>query len=250
MMTRRPTEERPVSRTPANAQLEKQAAEILRFARERIGPASEQTLTDPARQALVLSRLRAGFDLEDAVLAELHGASATQPRVADEFLAHFLSDLLQMGHRMRSSAVQRFLDTGDLVQSVIGDLWPEIHGVRFETRGRFLAYLAQRMKWKASDRARALKASKRREDRRVDTAPEELGQPSGERGPLTQAAHREDLDRLVVALMRLSEKDREILTMYVKGVPLAEMAETMGLSYDAARMALQRCIRRARRLVP
>src|SRR5262245_49417445 len=97
----------------------RQAMEVLQFARDKLGPSSEALLSDPAVQALVLSRLRHGTDLEDAVLAEAHRAASTDRRVADEFIAYFLADLMKLGHHTRSSALRRFLETGDLVQSVL-----------------------------------------------------------------------------------------------------------------------------------
>ena len=113
----------------------------------------------PADQPAMLAKSRgrgAGaviVDLEDAVLAEVHRVAKTDARVADEFVGYFLSDLMRLGGSALSPGLRRFLDTGDLVQSVLGDLWPELASVRFETRGRFLSYLARRLGWKAGDKA-------------------------------------------------------------------------------------------------
>ncbi len=222
------------------------AADVLRFARAKLGPGAEAMLSDPAAQVLVLSRIRSGFDLEDAVLAEVHRAAADNRRLADEFLAYFLNDLMQLGHRFRSSALERFLDTGDLVQSVVGDLWPNLQSVRFETRGRFLSYLSKRLNWKASDRARRLTAGNRREDRRVDVEPGDLNRESGDPSPSVAAAREEEREMLALAILRLPERDRRIITLFLKGASVQDIAAEVGLSYDAARMALQRAIRKAR----
>lgn len=223
-------------------------AGILQFARERLGPASEELLSDPARQTLVLARMRNDVDLEDAVLREVHGAAAARGRVADEFVAFFLNDLLRVGHRLQTAEMRRFLDTGDLVQSMLGDVWPDLHAVRFETRGKFLTYLGQRLRWKMSDRSRGMNSGRRREDLRTDVDPGELRAASEDPSPGTVAEMGEEHERMVLALLRLSERDRELLVMYLGGRSLTEMAEQAGLSYDAARMALQRAMRRARRL--
>ena len=236
---------RSASREPT---AEEFAARSLAFARERLGPASERRLTDPALQVLVISRLRGGFDLEDAVLAEMHRVAATDRDVANEFIAHFLNDLLKIGHRLRSSAVQRFLDTGDLVQSMIGDLWSDLSEVRFETRGRFLSYMAKRLGWKAVDRARQMRTQKRQEDRRVDAQPDDLDLSAGDGSPSMAAARSEDHERLALVLMRLSERDRRLLVLYMRGASLQDIASELGVSYDSARVGLQRAIRRARSL--
>ncbi len=228
---------------------ERLAAETLRFARDRLGPASEGLLADPAVQVLVISRVRNGFDLEDAVLAEVHRATVASGRIADEFLAYFLTDLMRVGHRLRSSALRRFLDTGDLVQSVVGDLWPELQSVRFETRGRFLSYLSRRLRWKAVDRSRALEADKRREDQRTEADAADLELDAESDSPHAAVEEEEDRSRLALVLLRLSERDRGILALFLKDFPLPEIAAQVGLSYDAARMALHRAIRRARRLL-
>ena len=47
-----------------------QIEQALRFARGRLGPASEQFATDPGIQALLLARIREGVDFKDAVLGE------------------------------------------------------------------------------------------------------------------------------------------------------------------------------------
>src|SRR5438552_10182657 len=125
-----------------------QADGILSFARTRLGPASESALRDAALQALVFSRIRSGAEMEDAILAEVHRASALDRRVADEFLAFFLEDAHRSGRSLVAANMRRFLDTGDLVHSVLGDVWQDMSSLRFETRAQFISLLAQRLRWK------------------------------------------------------------------------------------------------------
>jgi len=87
-----------------------------------------------------------------------------------------------------SPNLRRYLDTGDLVQPVLGDLWPELAGVRFETRGRFLAYMSRRLAWKAAGEARKLGADRRREDLRAGIDVEALGVASDDASPASRAA--------------------------------------------------------------
>ena len=205
------------------------AADAMALGRERLGPAAEAFLSQPEVQVLVISRVRNGFDLEDAVLAEVHRACGEHKVLANEFIGYFLSDLLRVGHRVRSNALQRFLDTGDLVQSVLGDFWPDLLSVQFETRGRFLSYLSRRMNWKAADRVRALRSGRRREDRRAEVEPEELEVKADQPSPFTIAADSDDREWLALALLRLPERDQRLLKLHLKGASITEIAEEVGL---------------------
>jgi hypothetical protein len=75
---------------------------------------------------------------------------------------------------------------------VLGDLWRELAALRFETRAGFLALLAQRLRWKAADRARDLGRERRREDLRVAASPEELAPCAPSPSPLAAAASAEE----------------------------------------------------------
>ena len=197
--------------------------------------------------ALVLSRMRGGAAPEDAVLAVIHASAGRRRRLADEFLAFFLADLTRLGHDRLAPSLDRFLDTGDLVQSVLGDLWRDLLELRFETRASFLALLAERLRWKASDRARGLRAGKRREDLRAAGDPAQHGNAAGP-SPATEAGRREDWERLVLALTRLPERDRRMLRMSLQGSAVEEIARALDLEPETARKALQRARRRARGL--
>ena len=193
-----------------------------------------------------------GRVLEDAVLAEVHARVGEDRRVADEFVAYFLFDLMKMGRisMSHSSRLRRFLDTGDLVLSVFGDLWGDLAGLRFESRNQFTSLFAQRMGWKAADQARRLQSKRRSEDRRVAQSPEDLdlSAAGAEEQPLRLAIQNEEKQRLILILLRLKDRDRELLTLHLKDTPLDAIAEQLGLKYDAARQALSRAIQRARQL--
>ena len=224
------------------------AAAALRFARGRLGPASEQLLARPDAQALALSRLRHGSDIEDAVLWLVHREARTDPRVADEFVAFFLASLTVAARPALSPGLRRFLDSDDLVQSVMGDLWRELAELEFGTRAQFLAYLNQRVSWKASDHARELMRDKRREDLRTDEGVEDLDPLSPGRAPESLAGIKDEWEKLVLVLLRLPERDRQLLRMHLRGDSVSEIARAMELEVDAARKALQRAMRRAREL--
>ncbi|MBC8327578.1 MAG: sigma-70 family RNA polymerase sigma factor [Planctomycetes bacterium] len=216
---------------------------------ELLGPASSLRFADPAVLAAALRRSRGGATLEDAVLGAAFEVAKQDRLVADEFLGHFLAAMARLGRCHLRPALRRFLDTGYLVQSVLGGLWQEIAAVEFRSRGEFLAYLGQRLQWKASDRARGLRSGRRREDRRAEADPGELP-PSGQaEGPATLAGAREEQELLILAVLKLPDRDRRVLTLHLRGVSPAEIAVELGLEAPAARKALERAVGRARALM-
>ena len=217
-------------------------SDFERFARARLGPRSAALLAGGAALELARERRAAGADLEDAVLAAVHAAAERDPELADEFVAFFLADLMQLGGGAISRALRRFVDTGDLVQSVLGDLWPQLASVRFETRGRFLALLAQRVRWKAGDRAEQERAARGREERRAVATSERV------ETPLERALSDEERDGLALLLLRLAPRDRELLARHLRGEPADAIAAALGLTEGAARKALQRAVARAREI--
>ncbi|KAA3611844.1 MAG: hypothetical protein DWQ01_07095 [Planctomycetota bacterium] len=223
--------------------------QVRAFCQTHLGPASEEAAAAPETQALILHHLRQGKDLEDAVLTELHRLAPKNRALADEFLSFFLQDLHRAGQFALRPGLQRFLETGDLVQSVLGDIWTELTKLRFESRDAFRAYLRQRLRWKASDHDRRLHRAKRSEGRRVEEQPEELGAPAPGPSPATLVGSREEQELLILALARLPERDREILRRHLRGENHVEVANSLGLGENQARKALQRAIRRASRLL-
>ena len=59
---------------------------------------------------------------------------------------------------------------------------------------------------------------------------------------------QEDRERLILTLLRLPERDRRLLTLFLQGKPLAEIADKIQLEEWATRKALERAIDRARKL--
>jgi len=226
---------------------------ILEFVRSELGPASERYLRSPGVLQSVRARIAGGQELGDAVLAELHACLATDRRVANEFAAHFLDELMRTGSisMTYSSRLRRFLDTGDLVLSVFGDMWGDLSSLRFESAGQFRGLLAQRVQWKAADKARRLQSARRREDRRVPQSPEDLDLPASDAptGSVPGSIQSEDRARLILILLRLKERERQLLTLHLKGESVDSIARSMDFpSNDAARKALSRAIEQARRL--
>ncbi len=221
-------------------------AEILEFARSSLGPRSMALLSDPTAQALVFSRLRGGAELADAVLAEVHARTRDDRELANEFLGYFLLNAYRSGRRLVTPFMQRFVDTGDLVQSTFGDLWDELASFEFETRAQFISLLALRLRWKAQDHARRLLTARRGEDHRVEVEPEDFDRAAAQPSPASEAMASEERERLALALMRLPERDRLLVRLYLRGEELPEIMKQTELNSEAARKALQRALLRAR----
>jgi RNA polymerase sigma factor (sigma-70 family) len=226
--------------------------DIASFAETCLGRASLNHVSRPEVMAAIVARRGAGQSLEDAVLAEIHAGLPGNAALADQFAAYLLYDLMRMGSNSMaaSSGLRRFLDTGDLVLSVFGDLWHDIPDVKFDSCAQFKMLFAQRLNWKAASSARRFKAGSRGEQHRLAHSPEELDLAAHDEGatPLNAAIREEERARLILILLRVSDRDRQVLTLHLKGLGPGEIAQRLGLPYDAARMSLSRAIDRARKL--
>lgn len=222
----------------------------IRFARESLGPRSLALLADRAALDAARGRARAGAQVEDAVVGALFERAARDRELASELLRYLLfgcGDISARVPRLPAELVG-VLDPDDLLQSVLGDLWPRLAELRFETRGQFLALLAQRLRWKAADHEKRGQRLRRRADLRIERPPEELGLRAPGASPLTVLALREEAGRLALALGRLPERDGTLLRLHLRGMDVEVLARECGLTRDAARKALQRAKQRVRAL--
>jgi RNA polymerase sigma factor (sigma-70 family) len=220
------------------------SSQLQTFAQTHLGPASAHHLTTPHIQASIEARIVSGLAPEDAFLAVLHTLARQERAVGDEFFAYFLQDARYRGQKLLSEGLRRFLETGDLVQSVFGDVWTSLTDLPFESRAQFSALLAQRLRWKAIDKARMLQAERRRDDARHPEPVEELPLTTEDHSPSSQVSRGEQTERLVLRLMRLPERDRLLVRMHLRGAKLEELAVAIGTNKDAARKALARAIAR------
>lgn len=223
------------------AALQARAASLL-------GPAAERLLASAPGVALARARMRAGAEADDAVLGIAHAHAGADGEVAGEFAGWLMLEMRRAGHGLAGPALRRFLDTGDLVQSVAGDLWPELFELEFETRGQFLALFASRLRWKAADRARGQNAARRREDLRVEASEADLDAARMAPSPATEAGDREDAARLALALGRLPERDARMIRRWLEGADWERIGVEERLEPESARKAVQRAIARAREI--
>lgn len=216
-----------------------------------LGPASSARAATESLRSRMLALVFEGRAVDDAVLKVLHGLVRTDPAVGNEFLDHFIPDLTRMGtfSMAATSRVRRLNDSADLVCSVVADLWPQIPAVEFESRGQFVTLLSQRLRWKAADKARKFGTRSRREDLRVYGEIEDYDRQDGNLSISEQVSRQEELDRIMVQLMLLKPRAREIIVRRAKGESIHEIAKAMGLEYDAARKALARAQEKLRELL-
>ena len=217
----------------------------MRFAETCLGDASKAVLSSGEATDWIIQRMKEGFDLEDAALAHLFERARTDHAIAGEFLGYFLADLLRLGSLRVPRGFRNLMDSGDLVQSMLGDFWKGISEVQFETRAQFKSYLSKRIRWKALDKDRWYKARTRREDLRESLADEPVQRSKVARSPSSQAAHNEENEDLMLAIYRLPDRDREMLLLQLKGETVSAIGQRFGLSAEAAKKALQRAKRRA-----
>jgi RNA polymerase sigma factor (sigma-70 family) len=228
---------------------EQTLAQIKAYAGECLGPRAAALMANPKVLPLTLLKIRNGASVEDAVLAEVYSNCTQDSRMADEFLAFFLNDLARLGHGTLSPGLRRFLDTGDLVQSVVGDLWPSLIELEFRGRDSFLALLAARLRWKAADRARVMTADKRREDMRLSISPERNPPSAHTPSPVSELVHEEEWQQMALALARMPEREQRLLRSHLRGDSWKDIADQEGLAAESARKAVQRALQLLRKFI-
>lgn len=243
-------------RAPRSGRAGPGSREILAYAQSALGPASAAYLSTPTGLKGVQAQLESGRDLEDAVLGQIHATLGSgrgiHRKIGDEFAAHFMMEMMKSGSQTIpiSSGLRRFLDTGDLVDSVFGDIWDDLAGLSFETRKQFLSLFLKRMGWKATDKARRIHSQARSENKRVPMPDEHelVAQDDEERRPPRLSMKQEERERLILILLRMKPRDARLLSLHLKGETIEAMADTLDLTYEATRKALSRAVEHARQL--
>lgn len=225
--------------------------ELRACAQRLLGPASAVFAATPEGRAAVRARRAAGAALEDALLGAVHAAAASDRALADEFMGLVLRDLSGLARENVSGALGAWVEAADIQQSVAGDVWRQFGEIAFHSRAEYVALLARRAAWKASDKSR------RRDSRPADGAAgggDRLADvvDRGASGPATLAMDRDELlrhrEKLAVVMLRLSEGDRKLLQWHLEQVPTEEIARRRGVAPDNVARLLHRAIERAQEL--
>ena len=233
----------PPARQPLPAELEEYVAQEL-------GPGCMNYFHKPQVVADYQKLRNTGAAVEDAALHLVHRESSNDPIIADEFFAHFLASMMKVGTLSMRNGMRRYLDSGDLVNSVAGSLWKDLASTEFTTRKEYLGFLGRRLGWKASDRAQGLNAAKRRQDLQLDVDFQAVGFANEDQaGPATVAGNQEDIERLIAILPRLNPRDQGLIRRTLRGEEVSQIAEALKMNPDSTRKALARAIEKAKRFL-
>jgi RNA polymerase sigma factor (sigma-70 family) len=219
--------------------------QALEFARQ-LGPRSLALAQDPSNAAELDLLIASGFSEQDAVLGIVHRGLRDDRELLEEYVRHLQPELLRLGEAAISGGMRRRLDKSDLCQSVLGDLLPTIKNLTFRTRSQFLAYLANKMRWKAVDRGRQRLAAEQRELR---VAKGVRGDPrAAPAEPVETLIDVEEQRRLEHVLEELPQRERQVLKLYLGGCAPQQIAEQLSVTRDAVYKALQRGLARLKLL--
>jgi RNA polymerase sigma-70 factor (ECF subfamily) len=211
------------------------------FAEAELGRASRELLENPDARALLLAKLAEGRSVEDAVLGVVFREVLHDRKLADEFFGYFFGDLFNTSRSLLDPGLRELMETGELVDSVVRDIWKDLERVEFRTRGQFLAFLLRRMQWKRTNSIRSAKRRKRGGDLRSAEESKLQDLPDTDsRSPLSEAEHEDDLRRIAKLSAGLASPDREMLLMrIIDGHSYAEVGQCFGLSPNAVRARIQ-----------
>ncbi len=178
--------------------------------------------------------------------AAIESATRGDPESIADLLRAYLPRLQRFVHLRLGEQLRHREDTVDIVQSTVRELLTE---ERFEWRGEveFRAWLFSAALNKIRAKVRFHTADKRAMAREVAvTTGSELRQAEAMRDlatPSRVAMAREELQQLESAFARLTEAQREVLTLSrVVGLPHAVIAERLGKSEVAVRQLLVRAM--------
>ena len=227
--------------------------EYQAFASRELGPASYRLVQTERGQEDLRRRHEEGGEVLDIVLGVVFDALKRgdyEQELGEEFFKFLIPHAEAKSHGRVAPDLQRHLESQDLANSVLGNIWSDVDKLEFTTFPQFLSMVIQRLSWKASNRGRDLRRKKRSEDARVDLDVGEMGDSRSERSPITELMQQEDYELFIKTIMALPiERERKLIMDHLEGRSHEEMAETHGLSPESARKALQRALNHARELL-
>ncbi|GEM_PF-2865990 len=224
------------------------------FAQNQLGPRMLELLSDEDVLLAVKSSVDESADIDDGILRWVHHTMPDDLELENEFVGYFWGQLYQRGRRTMASdsPLRRLLDTADLAQTVYRRIGPRLSQFEFRTRGQFMRLLVLNMENRTKDKARQLNAAKRGEKLKSNKPLEEVDSTvlsSDDSADPVIAAIRSEQGRMVFLICsRLSETDRALIKGLLECKTTHQMADDLGKTEAAARVALQRALARARHL--
>lgn len=182
--------------------------------------------------------LNADVDFAERLRTARQGSSEDRAQLIEQFRDHLRS---LAAETLGSQRVGQ-LSASDIVQSTIIDANRGFEGCRAESYGEFKAWLKQILLNDVVNRYRHLRAQKRdiRREQNLDATVHGLGDSES---PSSEAIRKEDEDRLQLALARLNEDQRRVVTLRQRDqMSFTQIAEAMGRTPESARKLWSRAV--------
>jgi RNA polymerase sigma-70 factor (ECF subfamily) len=157
-------------------------------------------------------------------------------RARNDLLARYLPRLERWATRRLPVGVRSMLDTGDIVQDALIAAVRHLHRIEVRSDNAFEVYVKRAIRNRIVDIYRRPK--------RIRT---ELNEalPAADPSALELVIGREALERYEAATETLSDSDCQFIFMHTElGLSAGEIADVLGKTPDAARMALKRALTR------
>jgi RNA polymerase sigma-70 factor, ECF subfamily len=179
-------------------------------------PPSDQ---DPERSVELLRKAQQGDEL-----------------ARNDLLARYLPRLQRWASRRLPRGVRSMLDTGDVVQEAILATLRHLDKIEIRTENAFEIYVRRAIRNRIIDIYRRPKRIRQ---------PLDEGLPARDPSALDRVIGDEARERYEAATEELSESDCHLIVMHTElGMSNSQIAEEIGKSADATRMALTRALKR------
>ncbi|MEL6104855.1 MAG: sigma-70 family RNA polymerase sigma factor [Planctomycetota bacterium] len=182
--------------------------------------------------------LNAEVDFAEQLRTVRNGSGEDRARLIEGFRDHLRTLAAETLGAQRVGQ----LSASDIVQSTIIDANRGFERCRARSYGEFKAWLKQILVNDVVNRYRHLRAQKRdiRREQNLDVTVHDLGESET---PSKEAMRKEDEHRLELALSRLSDDQRRVVTMRQRDqMSFPQIAEAMGRTPESARKLWSRAV--------
>lgn len=166
-------------------------------------------------------------------------------------LVEHQDDLARFVARHAGARLLRFESAEDLVQGMLVQILAYEESFEYRSVPEFLAWLYRIARQQIYKRTAHWYAAKRGSGDVVRLLARETGEidpPASGTSPSSFAGRREQVVLVTRALARLGGRDREIVEWSAAGASIEELAERLGIAYEAAKKARLRALERLRKL--
>ena len=173
----------------------------------------------------------------DATLRLLARVRAGDESALNQLIARYIPELSRWAAGRLPGWARHAVDTDDLVQETLIQVFSKLEGFEYRGEGALFAYLRQSILNRIRNQIRWA-------DRRPEIAELDNDMLVSSLSPLEAAIGAEAVERYEAALARLTADEREALVARIElGLTYPELAQALGKpSPDAARMAVARAM--------